>query len=273
MQSPFKGYEINETRHANIHKMAPAKLEYIIYFTPRSGSSRLTEVLSQAGGMSLPGECFNPALIGAGMARAMEAKGLDDYIAALRRLRGRDGVFGAQVTYMQILQTFGSERRFLARFGQAVPFWLIREDIVAQAVSITRMRQTKVAHTASADAAALDRAETSFRYHPAGIENCVKRMLSFETRTEAMMKRAGMEPLRLSYERLTALGPEGMVALFRDRLGLEGETPTDLGGAHRKLGTQKNDSFATRFRDENPRFMQKVDRARADRLSKLADLG
>jgi len=241
---------------------------YVIYFTARSGSSWVTDIVSQTGRLGLPEECFNPAFVPE-MSRAMQAGTLEGYVDALQRRRARGGVFGCEVTFFQMKRVFGGPEEFLRHFGQSKAIWLIREDIVAQAVSLYKMQVTRIAHKAQSDSAARTEAEARFVYDKDQIRHWLEHLLTKEIRTEQMFATYDIHPLRLSYEVTTRMGAERVVNSLSHFLN-EGRVPApSQPSAHGKIGTGRNRAFATRFREEEGAMMARVKETRAPWLRRI----
>ncbi len=268
VKGPFRNLPGDPEKLRKFRNLPQPTTTYAIHFAPRSGSSRLADILKRAGGLSQPGECFEPenmqrnaAFLGAG--------DLDTYIQAISRQRGGDGVFGFKISPLQMLQAFGTEPAFHRHFAGAKPIWLIREDIVAQAVSVTRMLQTGVAH-ASGQAPQVEDAAFTYAGHEIG--KWVRLLLWMETRTERFFETYNLNPLRFSYERLLAFSPAQTVQVVRGYLGLGGSSSENLETSHRKLGTDTNRAFADRFREEQPHFIDAVAQRRRAMIENLVDL-
>lgn len=241
---------------------------YVVYFTARSGSSWLTDIVTRTGRLGEPDECFNPHFL-AEMGRAMRAGGLAQYVDTLQRRRARNGIFGCEVTFYQMQVVFGGAAPFLAYFGRAKPIWLIREDIVQQAVSLYKMETTQVAHRASSDAAARAAAEARFAYDRDQIRHWLDHLLTKERRSEAMFAAHGLTPLRLSYEVITRLGAARVVNVLANYLDEPALDLAALPSAHGKLGTPRNLEFATRFREEEAAYMARVKEIRRPWLRRI----
>lgn len=265
---PFDPAAVDPDQFARLMQRPAARLRYVIYFTPRTGSSWLTDVATRTGRLSQPGECFNPHFVPA-IARRLHAADLDGYVEALVRQRNTHGVFGCQLTYFQLQKTFGSEARFLRHFGTAPCFWLIREDIVLQAVSLAKKQQTKIAHRPAAGAEQRRAAERAFVYDAAEIRRWIKHIRAAETRTEAMIRTHRLAPLRLSYEYITGLRPLDLVNLVAAHIGAPPIEEPVAESDHGKIGTDKNLDFAERFRREHPRQVRKIAAERAPMLAAL----
>ena len=264
----FDPASIDPEAFARALRRPAAALRYVIYFTPRTGSSWLTDIATRTGRLSMPGECFNPHFV-PGMARKFNAGDIDSYIEALVRRRNTEGVFGCQLTYFQLKKTFGSEERFLAHFGAAPCFWLIREDIILQAVSLSKKQQTKIGHRTMADAERLHAADREFGYDPENIRHWLKHIRKAEIRTEAMFAGHGLTPLRLSYEIITAMSPLQAVNVIAAQIGVPPVISADLSSDHQKIGTDKNAGFAARFRAQDPALVRRTEAQRAAMLAAL----
>lgn len=250
----------------DLKRLPAAGLHYVIHFTPRSGSSWLADILSATGRLSQPGECFNPSFVPA-IAQRMNAANLRQYIAMLERWRNTHGVFGCQLTYYHLRVVFGGAERFMRFFGQAPCLWLLREDIVLQAVSLAKKQQTNIGHTAHAGE--MDRAEVDrgFVYDAEQIARFVRHVFEAEQGTEAIFSEYGPAPLRLSYERMTAMGAEAAVNVVAHHIGVPPVRGVEIATGHAKLGTDRNAEYAARFRAEHAEMMAAIDAARAGRLA------
>lgn len=244
---------------------APTKV-YSILFTPRSGSSWLTSILTKTKAMGTPGEWFNPELMSSST-RAKGARNLDQFIEAISRHESYGSVFGFEITYHQLKAVFGSDADFMSRFQDAVFFWLTRKDIVAQGVSLDKMVQTKISHAANNDARDIENSDNFYDYDDGRIRKWIRHIHAAEVGTEKMISDFNLSPTRLSYEAITSAGSKKVVDIFAAKLKLNDLTSEDLPSEHHKIGTSKNDEFSKRFRSENQEFMEKIDAERAKMLS------
>lgn len=246
----------------------PAKRRYVVYFTARSSSSWLTDIARQTKRLSVPDECFNPNFVPQ-MSKAMNAGNLEQYMEALIRRRNTHGVFGCEVTFYQMRVTFGGAAEFMKYFQNATAFWLIREDIVQQAVSLYKMETTQVTHKAYADAESLAAAEKKFVYDREQIKHWLRHLLNKEIGTEKMFAEYDITPLRLSYEVITAMSAHKVVNIMARHIGVPPIPVGDLSTDHGKIGTSRNTEFATRFREEEADWMAEVKATRAPWLSRI----
>lgn len=266
LRNPFRNTEFNPTRFRRTMEWDPPERRYVIFFTPRSGSSRITDLAKKTGALGDPGECFNPDFL-PDMGQAYSARNMAEYIQLLIRQRQTRGTFGCEVTWMHVVTNFLTGQRFFDALQPTATAWLIREDIVSQAVSVSRMVQTRVSHTATADPEALARADDLFTYRPEQIANVMRRLRWMEAGTERFIARAGLEPLRLSYEQSVSMSPRRLMAILARHVGAVKPDLLELSTEHRKISTGKSEEFAERFRREHPEMMARIDAARAPLLA------
>jgi LPS sulfotransferase NodH len=247
---------------------APANV-YAIFFTPRSGSTRVMDLITGAGLSNPPREYFNDQTLPR-IARNHGARSLAEYIALVPRKQQVDGHFGFEATYKHLRFAFGTASRFDRMMRPDHSVWLIREDIVAQAVSVSRLVQTKVSHTTRSEEDALSAAEQVFEYRPDQIRTAIRQVLWLENGTEKLIARIGLEPFRLSYEAVNQMGADQALRVLARALGLP-DPVSAVAETHHKLESQKAAEFAARFRKDHPADVKKAERARAARLQSLYD--
>lgn len=268
--APFRGLTHDPDKAARVAARLPRATQiYGILFTPRTGSSRLTEILKQTGALGQPGECFNPLFVPK-IARTYNADGPERYVDALLRHRASGPVFGFEATIDQIDDTFGSVDAFAGLVNPDRLVWLIREDIVAQAVSISRMVQTRVGHDTGLSGHERTTTDVAFHYDARHIGHRAEAVRWRERRTEDYLIRAHRPTLRTSYERLAGLSPGRVAALIADHVGVTLPDGIRYATTHRKLGTDKSTEFAERFRAENRAFVARLE---AEREPLLAQIG
>lgn len=266
----FANVRFNPKLHDRIMSRPAATRRYAMFFTPRSGSSRVTDLADKTGVLSRPVEQFNAEFL-PGMAQALSAADLPDYVELLTRHFNRRGTFGCQLTYAHLVRIFGDEARFLDLVRPDSHIWLIRKDIVAQAVSVSRMVQTSVSHAPDTSPEDLERANRDFVYRPLQIAGIIWRLRWLEQSTEAMFARHRIEPLRVSYEYLAETPPRIFLSRIGAHVGAAEVPAIEPESDHRKIAGPKNDEFAARFRAAWPRLMARLDTARAPMLERLEE--
>jgi LPS sulfotransferase NodH len=266
--SPFRNIPPKPMWRKTLSALPLPAVRYVVYFTPRSGSSRLTDLIDRAGGCGIPGEYFNPNLIKKA-ATFLGAQGLEDYIDLLMRRRNTNGVFGCEVTSGHLYNTFYSHKKFIELYQPTSSVFLIRENIVEQAVSLSRMAQTGIAHNTSSPTFTRDSNE--FQYRPFQIRFYLLNLLSMEKLLERTFRVRNIEPLRLSYETLDRVSPDVFIPVIADHVAANCEQTNGLESEHKKLGDEKSLDYAERFRKDSAKVLEMANRRRAHTLSALAE--
>lgn len=261
----------NEARRNQLASKPEPATTYVVYFTARSGSSWLTDVVTKTGALGEPGEWFNPNFV-PNIAEALGATDMDSYVHLVKRRFTHGGVFGVEITSHQLKRIFGEYPAFDAYFPGAKSIWLIRRDIVAQAVSLAKMVTTEVSHTAHSDTGAQLAADEKFTYDAEVIQKWLKHLHNGEIQTEAWIGEFNLDPLRICYEDMMAIGAEGAVNVVSNHIGVSPVANMELSSGHAKLGTEKNSSFASQFREDMADFIKEIDEQRHEMLSKLTPI-
>jgi LPS sulfotransferase NodH len=263
---PLFDPSVEETRRSL--KIAGSPLPqrcYFIAFTARSGSSRFCDLLASAGTLGEPGEALNPKMVPR-ISRALAAPDLETYLDRHRRFRQTGGSYGMKLTSPHAETLFGSMQAFLAAHRGWATLFLIREDVVAQAVSSYLMRFQTVVHRVEGGAA--ERIEEA-PYDAAILRKIVTRFTSQEETWEAAFAAHDLKPLRLSQESMLAADDRALVARVADHVGAPRPADRAPASRHRKLGTSLNQRLTARFREEEAGFLADVAASRAQRLQAL----
>lgn len=264
----FGNVVVDPQRQSRLRQRPAATVRYVIHFTPRSGSSWLTDVIAATNRLGPANEAFNPNFVPK-IAQSIDAADLEEYVQLLLRRFNSKGVYGFEVTAHQITAVFGTYAAFHQYFGSASCFWLIRQDIVAQAVSLAKMVTTKVAHTHGSDEDQRQSSDQQFAYDAPLIRRWLEHIHVAEKNSEGWFAEHGLAPLRMSYEQTTRLTPLQMVNVIARHLGLPDIEPISFSTRHTKLGTDQNTHYADRFRTEQATFLAEIDARRAPMLARL----
>lgn len=247
----------------------------VIYFTPRSGSSWLTDVIRQSRRLGNGNEIFNPGFV-ANIADGIQALDKADYLAQVqRRFSSGNRRFSFEITAHQLDRLFPDASDFMDVFNapDCRAMWLIRRDIVAQAVSLAKMVATQVAHTPHASEDERAEAERAFAYDPEVIRRWLLHIRSAECRSEELFAAFGIKPLRISYEDMLAAGPAAIRSRIAALLDVPDRDWPEIRPTHEKLGTAQNIAFAARFRADDPGLVAEVEADRAGMLDRLSPFG
>lgn len=267
----FDGITVNAAKLAKLRSRPWPDRRYVLFFTPRSGSSWLGDLIAQTGQLGNPGEPFNPAMVSK-IARRLQATDMATYVDTLLRARNVNGTFGCEVTFRQIHNCFGDFGEMLRLLQPTASFWLLREDLVAQAVSLSRRQQTQIAHSSMSDAAAQASAESRFSYDPSTIRRSIDVLCWQEERMDEMFDSHGLEPFRLSYESATRSREQDLLAAITRHIGLDLPGPAEVKASLTKLKATRAQEFIQRFKEENADYVAFIDARRAPRLARLTDI-
>lgn len=252
---------VDRKRYETLMRLDPPTTLYVIYFTPRSGSTWLADLCDQTGVLGRPDEHFNIKAI-SNIPLRHSVTNLEDYAALIMRRRNVGGVFGFEITLSHMLRTFESRERFLALFGGAISFWLTRSDIVRQALSIVKHKQTAISQNRSGDEARHAAAEAKFVYDAEAIRRATRNLVNMEKRTERFFRDHAIAPHRLDYETLVATPPIEVANTLIRAIGRKELQTFDYTPALQRTGTDKNEDFAARFRNENADYLAELDERR-----------
>lgn len=241
---------------------------FVILFTPRSGSSWLTDICERTKRLSRPDECFNPNFMPE-MTRALGARNMEEYVELLRRRRNTKNVYGCQLTYYQLEASFNTEQSFVDIFGGAKFFWLVRKNIIAQSISLAKMVSTSISHAPLTSPEAIEIGDSNFGYSRTEIRRWLQHISSAEEYTEGMIEKFGLNPMRLSYEGLTGMGAGKSVQIIADHVGAQLSVDEQVVSGHRKIATKLNASYEERFRNEELELVSAIEERRAAMISKI----
>lgn len=264
--------KVDEQARRKIRRRAePATQRHVIFFTPRSGSSWLHAAVRATQALGEPNEFFNPAFIRS-IGRRLQANTLEEFFdAILRAKKTPNGVFTLEVTYFQFIR-IGDRAAFFRHLPPTSPsVLLVRENIVAQAISLYKAVETEVFHANVASPDAIRRSQAFDAYDGGKILNWVRHIRQQERGFEELFAEHGIAPLRLSYERMFAphTDPVGLIA---DHFGVDLSADANAGGeanGHRPLASASNREFERRFRAEHGPFLGALERERAPMLATL----
>ena len=231
-----------------------AEREYYICFTPRSGSSWLTDLLQKTKVMGNPGEWFNPDLLANNLKRGYPCANLREYIDYIRTRWASDNVFGCEMTWLhynvlrEALATDRIQDRIDLRHHKVVYLW--RNDLVAQAVSLHRAISTRKFHSTQHDGS--DGSDDKIPYPGEEIWKWMMHILQQEYGWRRYFRDHAISYLSLSYEELcnsTALTISRICQYVR---GSERLSPTiEVSSGHAKMASDRSTSVAIDFYSRN----------------------
>lgn len=216
-------------------------VDYVMIFTPRSGSTWLTSILS--GYFGYPEEYINPELV-KNVSISMGTKDPENLIETLRKVRkSENGVFGIQVRSIDI-KLFG-RKIFFRAFKNAKYFNVRRRNIVAQAISLYRATETGVFHSTEVGEKIVD---------PGNVDEekiifWMKHIMAIEQENDWILRSRNFPCVDLVYEDIAG-NTRLALELVQNHLGIEKNIDFNLikSEATRKLGDKWNEEVEARIR-------------------------
>ncbi len=232
-----------------ITESAPETTNYIIVFTPRSGSTWLGDILTRTYKMGTPHEWFNPDFLPrrlAKVSRCMPAQ----YVERLRtRFTSRNRVFGMQAAPAQ-LQLFQRHIDVYDILKNFYVIYLTRRDLAAQAVSSYKVAQTRYFHAPQEKTPEMRKKLRALKYDGVKISRRANYILDQEQWAEDAFAELGIKPLRIEYEDLVQC-PDVTVSIIARFVGVRnlGALPPT---PYRKIADRKSRAMTAQFRREYP---------------------
>jgi LPS sulfotransferase NodH/SAM-dependent methyltransferase len=252
-ESLTRGLEIDRSElDITIRTVAPADRKYVILFTPRSGSSWLTSLLSGVGCLGMPEEYLNPAFL-RDVAESLNCMARTElFPALLRKCKSDNGVFGIEVRSIDI-ELFG-EQNFLDGVGpDTLYFCLWRDNIVAQGISLYRAVTTGRWHSSDG------RTEIGPTvYDAASIKEWIEHILQIENANFSLLCRRCIPCRFLCYEDVIGNDAVALEAFSSPLLGRALPSSPISGSAIRptRMADDWNLAAEERFRHEMAEFLQ-----------------
>jgi len=189
---------------------------YMICATPRSGSNYLCQLLASTGQLGKPLEYFNTG----SRRRHTDPEYPKDRRAQIDIIRSigatPNGLYAVKVLPLQYCRV--RKRVDLLRELPNLKFVrLRRRDLIGQAISLSRARQT-------GQIMASNRPRTKPIYDPRDIKNCIRALQARESIWDQVMREAGTQPLTLDYEDVMR-DPQAAVDQVATLMGLAASPP------------------------------------------------
>ncbi len=232
----------------------------IICFTPRSGSSWLTEMVEKSGGLGRAGEYLNPEHLPKIMSR-YPASSLSDYLAhVLKGTSSYNRVASIELTWFHL-------RNFALALGYKPledslpkPFdgdswyvWLLRRNFVAQAVSLYKATESGFFHSIQGQDGQIE--GKKIPYSRKKIKNWCEHILQQEFGFERWFELHGIEPLRFFYEDLCD-NPAFILKLLYTFVNEPFPEGLDfIESSHKKIGDEHSQMLIDQFVEEEHRFI------------------
>lgn len=242
----------------------------IICANPRSGSTLLCDLLASTGVAGKPASFYRKQSISdwarqldVATSKKMETPEFERaYLAAiLKEGTGDTGVFGLRLMWDTVERLTGCLRLiypdalndlalFECAFGQPLYLSLIRQNKVAQAVSLVKASQSGLWHLASDGS---ERQRSKEHEHPAYDSDAIGAEVAALTKEDAAWQewfvQQGIAPLCISYEDLVK-NPQAMLAKILTVLGQDTNLAENLEPATARMADEESERWIKRYRSE-----------------------
>lgn len=239
---------------------------YVIASTPRCGSHLLGHTLSQTGVLGFPLEYFNPVNFPV-WAKRFGTEGFQATYDAIRAHRtSPNGCFGVKLHYSHFA-ALRAEHRVEDLFPRVKFVYLEREDLLGQAISLAKARQTRSWISAQP-------AQAEPVYDADAIDRALRDLVRDNAAWRLVLARQGWPVLRITYESFVQ-DPESVIDRVAEFVGVEtdqaGRAPTQLPVRQRDA---TNEVWRSRFLEEDKEPVHvsvesEASQARHDALSRL----
>jgi len=237
----------------------PAATVYCIAFTPRSGSTWLGDILHKTGALGDPKEWFNPQ----SARHAIKQSGCHDiheYYRYLRTVKQQRGVFGFEIAYqhLALLRKEGYSSLF-ADINHW--FFLRRRDYIAQAVSLHRASRTGIFHSNQQQ----EKSYPQVDYDNQQIANFALKVVFSEFRFKKYFSDNMLATTDIWYEDFLSMPATEIPNVFRRQLGQAVDHSGEQAGHDsdfQKTSDESSSSMISRFREQNPAFVNYWDKHR-----------
>ncbi len=232
----------------------PSK-NYLILFTPRSGSSWLTDLISQQKILGKPSEWFNPDLIQSSMnALGNRTHNIYEYCQSLQKThQSESGFFGAELTatHLAMLEELLDVDR---TFNSPQYVILLRKNIIAQGISLFLATETGFFHATNTI-----NSDNQASYDENKIKKWIGVILDDENYFYRFINNKPHTPLLIWYEDIQKSTKDCLSLLVEKVTGANKVFAIDhKESQHRKISSKINQQYEDKFRKENIEFVKNI---------------
>lgn len=245
----------------------PANKFFVIFITPRSGSTFLTHALANTNRLGHPQEWFNYDSIGSTV-RQFGISSVEQYFNfVIRKFSTPNRVFGVEFAWPQF--DFLRELINVSEYFGTHPAWffLRRRDVVAQAISLVVANQTGIWHSYQ-----LLSGETNPtpHYDAKRIRSSMELIVNQEFRISQYLRSSRLAPVELYYEDIVE-NPTETIWLFGNvvKVTMSADTASVKNPISR-LPKPDGYEFEERFRHECGDFLDNIRKRRLPLLVRCA---
>lgn len=248
--------------------LASRKRLYVIFIIARSGSTWLTEQAKLSGVLGTPQEHLNESFVhGEEAALGCEPPGvlgirnINMYLKHVADTHcSRDGLAGLQLSRWQASWLSEMLESPGLIWKHVVPFYLRRENIVAQAISLSRSVQSGVFHAYQTRTMDNKRKYENTGYDEVVLREWCSYLFENEQWFEEFFLKQGITPHRFTYEDMLEDMGSVLQWMRAEIAGIyEPRFIETLPGEIRLMRSDKNSKWEQRFRTENPEFLRSLE--------------
>jgi LPS sulfotransferase NodH len=209
-------------------------------------------MLKDTGVLGKPDEWFNPESISVVM-RRLKADSFEDYIHKMfERGKTVNNVFGVELTPLHY-EEYLEKKYFKEYFETDTKYILLmRQDIVAQAISLWKANESKIFHSVEGDA------QNSMKFSEWAIKRWVTHILQHENKMAEILEEKNLRPIRISYE-FMASNPAAVINLIAsDLIDMKLVRNPSTTNAYRKLADSNSEELAAEFYHKCHRYCAEV---------------
>jgi LPS sulfotransferase NodH len=217
---------------------------------PRTGSTALCSLLESTRVLGHPLEYLNPTALPR-IATRFAARDVAEYLDVLRRERAtRNGVFGLKASYPH-LAPLAKPGVISSLLGDVRFVYLIREDMVAQAISACIAQRSGVWHRdqdGKPFRSGPDVEDGDVEVRPRMVVKKLDQLAEMQAEWERFFSLYSVQPLRISYEEFCD-DPADAVGRIADHVGVEWHGSVSMDAAKTsKLADERNARLAAKVR-------------------------
>jgi trehalose 2-sulfotransferase len=198
-----------DSLHAGaLQALAKRSRLYAIFMTPRSGSTWLTELVMNAGGLGVPQEWFNEIWvhmkepsIGCRPPRLRGVTEINEYVAEI--VGEGQGIAGIELSLSQALNLGELIDQPFDPSWFAASFYLRRKNLIAQTISLYRSAVSGVFHSYQ-DSPEERQVFNAVEFNYSHLLHWLKFLIRCERRFEALFRVYNIRPIPLYYEDIVA---------------------------------------------------------------------
>ena len=250
---------------ATLEVVPGPKKTLIICFTPRSGSSLLTELIQQTGRLGHAGEFLNPEFIPKILQSSPASSPYEHLVRVLNHTKSRNGVASIEVTWFHLALFFQSlaidpmTRQMPWPLDSSSYFvYLNRDNFVAQAISLYKATESGLFHATQIGKGDQHAEHSKLKFDSEKIKHWCEHLLQQEFGFEKWFVAHGIHPLRLRYEEFIE-NKKISISLIGDYIGedvrKELMSSDENNTGHKKLSDSLSADFEKRFIEENEKFV------------------